>query len=97
MFEEHLIKQDIPKFQTMELWSLEAIKQVVASGLGFAALPLVTVESEIENGTLKLLEHTESFKPIYSYMMVRSKNWHSPAVDKFMEIVLELSKDKIEV
>ncbi|PAD21480.1 LysR family transcriptional regulator [Terribacillus saccharophilus] len=97
MFEEHLIKQDIPKFQTMELWSLEAIKQVVASGLGFAALPLVTVESEIENGTLKLLEHTESFKPIYSYMMVRSKNWHTPAVDKFMEIVLELSKEKIEV
>ncbi|AIF65550.1 regulatory protein [Terribacillus saccharophilus] len=97
MFEEHVIKQDIPRFQTMELWSLEAIKQVVASGLGFAALPLVTVEKEIENGTLKLLEYTESFKPIYSYMMVRSKNWHSPAVDKFMEIVRELSNKKIEV
>jgi len=97
MFEEHVIKQDIPRFQTMELWSLEAIKQVVASGLGFAALPLVTVKKELEHGTLKLLEHTESFKPIYSYMMVRSKNWHSPAVDKFMEIVRELSNKKIEV
>lgn len=97
MFEEHIIKQDIPRFETMELWSLEAIKQVVASGLGFAALPLVTVKKELEHGTLKLLEHIEDFKPIYSYMMVRSKNWHSPAVDKFMEIVRELSNKKIEM
>ncbi|MFS0562901.1 LysR family transcriptional regulator [Terribacillus sp. 179-K 1B1 HS] len=96
MFEEHLIKHDIPKFQTMELWSLEAIKQVVASGLGIAALPLITVEKELEKGTLKQLKHTERFKPIYSYMMVRSKNWHSPAVDKFLGLTVELSKDKAE-
>ncbi|PAF16337.1 hypothetical protein CHH69_10705 [Terribacillus saccharophilus] len=94
MFEEHLIKHDIPKFQTMELWSLDAIKQVAASGLGFAALPLMTVEKEIKSGILKQLEHAESFKSIYSYMMVREKNWHSPAVDKFLELVLTFIKKK---
>ncbi|EGL17614.1 hypothetical protein HMPREF9413_5627 [Paenibacillus sp. HGF7] len=34
MFEKYLVKHDIHTFQTMELWSIEAIKRTVMSGLG---------------------------------------------------------------
>ncbi|GAA3333430.1 hypothetical protein GCM10020331_097430 [Ectobacillus funiculus] len=50
MFEAHLVNHKLPKFQTMELWSLEAIKQAVMSGLGFAALPYITVKMRLRMG-----------------------------------------------
>lgn len=89
VFETHLANHKLPKFQTMELWSLEAIKQAVMSGLGFAALPYITVKNEVENGLLKMMEHNEEFEPIYSYLLVKSKKWHSPAIEKFLELTLE--------
>ncbi|WP_445505536.1 LysR family transcriptional regulator [Niallia sp. 03091] len=89
MFERYLANNKLPKFQTMELWSLEAIKQAVMSGLGFSALPYITVKNEIEKGVLNILEHNESFEPIYSHLLVKSKKWQSPAVVKFIELTLE--------
>lgn len=52
MFETYLTNNEITQFQTMELWSLEAIKQAVMSGLGFSVLPYITVKNEIEKGSL---------------------------------------------
>ncbi|WP_139490632.1 LysR family transcriptional regulator [Brevibacillus dissolubilis] len=89
MFETHLTHHKLPKFQTMELWSLEAIKQAVMSGLGFAVLPYITVKNEVEQGLVKIMEHNESFEPIYSHLLVKSKKWHAPAVEKFIELTLE--------
>ncbi len=40
MFERYLLKHDIHNFQTMELWSIEAIKQTVMSGLRFSVFAL---------------------------------------------------------
>ena len=73
----------------MELWSLEALKQAVMSGLGFAALPYIMVKNEVENGAIKIMEHNEKFEPNYSYLLVKSKKWHSPAVEKFIELTLD--------
>lgn len=89
MFERHLANNRIFKFQTMELWSLEAIKQAVMSGLGFAALPYITVKNEVENGSLNVMEHYEEFEFMYSYLLVKSNKWRSPAVERFIELVLE--------
>ncbi|MYL20571.1 LysR family transcriptional regulator [Halobacillus litoralis] len=86
MFEKHLMKQDL-EFPTMELWSIEAIKQMVISGLGFAALPRRTVQQEIETGRLKKITHEESFSPLYSHMLIRNKKWLSPAVEAFLNTV----------
>ncbi|WP_404328344.1 LysR family transcriptional regulator [Mesobacillus maritimus] len=88
MFEKCLLKHDIHGFQTMELWSIEAIKQTVLSGLGFAVLPYITVKEEVNKGKLKILGHTEQFDPIYSHMLVKREKWLSPAVEAFAEIVL---------
>lgn len=67
MFERYLVKHDISGFQTMELWSIEAIKQTVMSGLGFSVLPYITVKEEVEAGKLKNLQHGEALDPIYSH------------------------------
>lgn len=89
MFEKYLAAHKLPKFQTMELWSLEAIKQSVMSGLGFSVLPYITVKNEVEKGLLNILEHNEQFEPFYSHLLVKSKKWQSPAVEKFIELTLE--------
>ncbi|MCY8684911.1 LysR family transcriptional regulator [Bacillus spizizenii] len=73
MFETYLVKQDIHGFQTMELWSIEAIKQTVMSGLGFSVLPYITVKEEVEAGKLKILHHAETFEPLYSHMLIKKK------------------------
>ncbi|WP_404452037.1 LysR family transcriptional regulator [Virgibacillus necropolis] len=88
MFERYLLKHSIHNFQTMELWSIEAIKQTVMSGLGFAVLPYITVKEEVDSGKLKILSHSEKFDPIYSHMLIKKKRWLSPAVEAFVELVL---------
>lgn len=88
MFERYLIKHDIRHFQTMELWSIEAIKQMVMSGLGFAVLPYMTVKEEVESGKLKILCHSEELDPLYSHLLIKKKKWQLPAVEAFVELVL---------
>ncbi|WP_174615667.1 LysR family transcriptional regulator [Virgibacillus ihumii] len=88
MFERHLLKHNIHDFQTMELCSIEAIKQTVMSGLGFAVLPYITVENEVKNGKLKILSHSEQLDPIYSHMLIKKKKWLQPSVEAFAELVL---------
>jgi len=87
MFEKHLLKQDIHNFQTMELWSIEAIKQTVMSGLGFSVLPYITVKEEVDCGKLKILTHSEELDPIYSHMLIKRKKWLLPSVEAFVELV----------
>ncbi|QJC90870.1 Putative transcriptional regulator (LysR family) [Bacillus subtilis] len=88
MFETYLVKNDIRSFQTMELWSIEAIKQTVMSGLGFSVLPYITVKEEVEAGRLKILHHAETFDPLYSHMLIKKKKWQMPAAEAFAELVL---------
>ncbi|MFS0665912.1 LysR family transcriptional regulator [Bacillus mojavensis] len=88
MFETYLVKHDIRSFQTMELWSIEAIKQTVMSGLGFSVLPYVTVKEEVEAGKLKILQHAESFELLYSHMLIKKKKWQLPAAEAFAKLVL---------
>ncbi|MTH54855.1 LysR family transcriptional regulator [Bacillus mangrovi] len=97
MFERYLIKQGIHHFQTMELWSIEAIKQIVMSGLGFSALPYMTVKEEIQSGKLKILQHSGNFDPFYSHMLIKKKKWRSPAVEAFVEVVLNSIEDRQDV
>lgn len=97
MFERYLIKQGFNNFQTMELWSIEAIKQIVMSGLGFSVLPYITVKEEVENGILKILNHSEKFDPIYSHMLIKKKKWLSPALEAFVKLVLKSFSDTEEI
>lgn len=90
MFEKYLLKHDIDNFQKMELWSIEAIKKIVMSGLGFAVLPYITVKEEVDSGKLKIVRHNEKFEPFYSHMLIKKKKWLSPPLEAFVELVLNL-------
>lgn len=42
----------------------------------------------VENGNLKILTHSEKSAPIYSHMLIKKKKWLSPAVEAFVELVI---------
>jgi len=82
---------DVPRMRIeMELNSLEAIKNAVQSGLGAALLPVVSIEREIEAGTLH--------KPFVADLEVRRElkvirhpsRYCSRAAEAFLENVLPI-------
>jgi DNA-binding transcriptional LysR family regulator len=92
MFESYLQERGIVPSHTMELWSIEAIKRCVMSGLGVAYLPLVTVNDEINEGRLKVIPCDGDFKKIYSQIVYHKNKWISPALAMFIEITLKHAK-----
>ena len=52
IMENHLRSKAILVRNTIELWSVEAIKKSVASNLGFSFLPRFAIEPELEEGNL---------------------------------------------
>lgn len=93
MFEEYLDERRIVPSQTMELWSVEAMKRCVMSGLGIACLPLMTVNDEIKEGKLKVIPCDGDFKQIYSQVAYHKNKWVSPALSTFIDITLRHAKD----
>lgn len=93
IFEEYLGKRGIVPSHTMELWSIEAMKRCVISGLGIACLPLVTVNDEIEDGRLKIIPCVGGFKQIYSQVAYHKNKWISPALSMFIDISLKHARD----
>ncbi|QUG42716.1 LysR family transcriptional regulator [Psychrobacillus sp. INOP01] len=93
MFEEYLGERRIVPSQTMELWSVEAMKRCVMSGLGIACLPLMTVIDEIKEGKLKVIPCDGDFKQIYSQVAYHKNKWVSPALSTFIDITLKHAKE----
>ncbi|MCP1184637.1 LysR family transcriptional regulator [Paenibacillus sp. 1781tsa1] len=93
MFEGYLRERGIVLSNTMELWSIEAIKRCVMSGLGIACLPLITVNNEIKDGRLKVIPCEGDHKQISAQMVYHKNKWVSPALSKFIEITLKHTRD----
>jgi DNA-binding transcriptional LysR family regulator len=93
IFEEFLRDKGIVPSNIMELWSIEAIKRSVMSGLGIAYLPLMTVQDEIKEGKLKIIPCEADLKQIYSQVVYHKKKWIFPALSSFIEITLKHAKD----
>lgn len=93
MFEEYLGERGIVPSHTMELWSIEAMKRCVMSGLGIAFLPLMTVNDEIKEGKLKIIPCSGGFKQIFSQVAYHKNKWISPALSMFIDITLKYAKD----
>ncbi|WP_045516295.1 LysR family transcriptional regulator [Neobacillus niacini] len=93
IFEEFLRDRGIVPSNIMELWSIEAIKRSVMSGLGIAYLPLMTVQDEIKEGKLKIIPCEADFKQIYSQVVYHKNKWVFPALSSFIEITLKHAKD----
>ncbi|WP_391560600.1 LysR substrate-binding domain-containing protein [Robertmurraya sp.] len=91
-FEKYLEERGIASSQIMELWSIEAIKRCVISGLGIACLPLMTVNDEINQEKLKIIPCDGGFKKIFSQVAYHKNKWISPALSEFIDITLKHAK-----
>ncbi|MBA9026806.1 DNA-binding transcriptional LysR family regulator [Peribacillus huizhouensis] len=93
MFEEYLGERRIVPSHTMELWSIEAMKRCVMSGLGIACLPLMTVNDEIKEERLKIIPCVGGFKQIFSQVAYHKNKWISPALSMFIDITLKHARN----
>ncbi len=86
-FEEILKKEGIVGDDTLEFWSVEAIKQCVMSGLGVSMLPLMTVKKELISRKITGQITPPSEKPFVTQMLYHKEKWLSPALHKFLNTV----------
>lgn len=85
LMEKYLKSKKIVYRNTIELWSIEAIKKSVASNLGFSFLPRFAVEQELEKGELIALSTLPLQKARAICVYHRNK-----ALNRSMELFREL-------
>jgi DNA-binding transcriptional LysR family regulator len=89
ILENYFFDNNILLNNTIELWSIEAIKRCVSSNLGISFLPRFTVEEELENNKLKELKVGCSDIKITAIYAYHKNKWISPAISLFMQLVRE--------
>lgn len=85
IFESALRQRGITMDNTIELWSIESIKQCVAGNLGVSFLPRFTVERELATGILTELPFSPTPLTINALCAYHSGKFVSPAMRVFME------------
>lgn len=72
--------------ETIELWSSQAIKHLVALGQGFSVSPRFAVADELASGTFREIPCHLSEKTFPVLLGHRKKQWLSPAAQLFAEL-----------
>ncbi|BBN76316.1 LysR family transcriptional regulator [Salmonella enterica] len=85
LFESTLRQRRITLENTIELWSIESIKQCVAANLGISFLPRFTVERELSTGQLKELPFGAPSLSIMALCAHHAGKAVSPAMQIFMQ------------
>ncbi|WP_213133560.1 LysR family transcriptional regulator [Citrobacter sp. FP75] len=95
-FESLLRQRQITLENTIELWSIESIKQCVAANLGVSFLPRFAVERELRSGELIELPFSTEPELITALCAHHAGKTISPAMQIFLECVEEsfTAKDK---
>lgn len=82
-FENFIKAKQLDNIQTMEVWSLAAIKQTVIEGLGFSYLPDFVIQSELDH---KLLKKIPADIPNDLYVQLLSRtSWQNQAIEKLIQ------------
>jgi DNA-binding transcriptional LysR family regulator len=90
MFERELEEAGVEPSAALEFDGVEAVKQCVVAGMGFAMLPEVTVEAELERGELAALRWAGRDFAIPVQMIRHKDKWVSPALAAFLETAREV-------
>lgn len=85
-FEQALVMEGISPATTIEMNSIEAIKQAVLTGIGIALLPEIVIREEIKEGRIAKLRWEERMETGVLMIYHRDK-YRSPATEMFMESV----------
>ncbi|ERG01840.1 LysR family transcriptional regulator [Salmonella enterica subsp. enterica serovar Muenchen str. RKS4129] len=85
LFESTLRQRRITLENTIELWSIESIKQCVAANLGISFLPRFAVERELSTGQLKELPFGAPSLSIMALCAHHAGKAVSPAMQIFMQ------------
>lgn len=85
--EHTMLQHGIKPESDLEFWSIEAIKSCAYAGLGVAYLPLVTVQTELQQGKLVWLQVDSIQGQIYTQVAYSKKRWMTPAVREWLELV----------
>ena len=82
-----LDKANVRPRTSLEVNSIESIKQLVMLGLGISMLPRFTVEKELQNNQLAVAEPHLPL-PLYMTQLIYHKSkWLSPALRAFIKTV----------
>jgi len=94
MFHKILKDNSINCINSMETPSLELIKKYVMCDIGVSFLPYYSIEKEVKENKLKILEVEKEYS-MYTSMISNNNRWKNPAMVEFMNLTKEYFK-KIE-
>lgn len=93
VFEDYLKSKHIVPRNSIELWSIEAIKQGVINGLGISMLPLITVKKDIDEGRLKLVDLHLQSDSVSTQLIYHKNKWISKSMRAWIEITQNHSRN----
>lgn len=83
---DDLIKQaEVQPHSLIEINNIQAIKQLVISGLGITIMPRISVKSEIEQGLLVEIPWSGPALPVCTQLAYHKDKWLSPTILSFLE------------
>ncbi len=91
IFEGYLKERGICLDHTIELGSIETIKQLVISGLGISFLPRFTVERELQNGSLAEIPTNVRHRDLTIVCAHHKNKWISPLLRLFCNCISDAS------
>jgi DNA-binding transcriptional LysR family regulator len=84
-FEAMFQKENLQPRLSLEIGSIETIKNFVLNNLGITLLPVMTVKNELENGTLVKLDLIECDFNMMRQILYHKNKWLTPAMTAFIE------------
>lgn len=92
---QYLEAKDITVNNDIEMWSIEAAKISVMSGLGIAYLPDFTISKELQNGTLIPVPIDLDTVPVPVVCTYHKNKWINPAMRLFMDLLHQNLKKRV--
>ncbi|MFT8889008.1 MAG: LysR family transcriptional regulator [Ethanoligenens sp.] len=85
MIDDCIKQAEVHPRSVIEINNIEAIKQLVISGLGITIMPRISVKSEIAQGLLVEIPWSGSALPVFTQLAYHKDKWLSPTILSFLE------------
>jgi DNA-binding transcriptional LysR family regulator len=89
LIEKHLYHHGVFPNPDLEFWNIEAIKNCVMCGLGISFLPLITVQTELNDKKLAALAWDDTPHRVATQMVYHKAKWITPALREFLRLIRE--------